>query len=48
MFGILPQTARNRAFDGNYSRRGRTPIPAEPATVAFTTGHTMLTFRKGT
>jgi len=30
-----------------YSRRGRTPILAEPATVAFTAGHAMLTFRKG-
>ncbi len=45
MFAILKlgETAHWR----EYSRRGRTPILAEPATVAFTTGHAMLTFRKG-
>jgi hypothetical protein len=32
---------------GAYSRRGRTPILTEPAPMAFTTGHAMLTFREG-
>jgi hypothetical protein len=40
-------TLGETAHLGAYSRRGRTPILTETATVAFTTGHAMLTFREG-
>jgi hypothetical protein len=47
IFDVRDLKLDETAHLGAYSRRGRTPILAEPTTLPFTTGHAMLTFREG-